>query len=133
VTKDGAETAATQFYSLYTANNATAAWGMLIASAKRQVSEQVWTKVHQGCSITGAGTARSIKSVVVFGSAAIVTEEFAGSLSSLGEASDVFSYANGRWTYSPQDMSIYLHGSVSADIVAAKSAGYCGGTKISPL
>ena len=78
----------------------------------------------------GAGKSRIIKAVTVFGSAAIVTEAIAGAASKLGTAEDVFNYANGHWSYSPGDLSIYHHGSVAADVAAAKAAGFCTGWKI---
>jgi glutamyl-tRNA reductase len=31
----------------------------------------------------------------------------------------------GRWGFIPNDLSYYQHGSVKADIAAAKAAGYC--------
>ena len=71
-----------------------------------------------------------IKAMTVFGDAAIVTEAITGAPSQLGTAEDVFSYANGHWSYSPQDLSIYLHGSVTADIAAAKAAGFCTSWKV---
>jgi hypothetical protein len=41
----------------------------------------------------------------------------------------VFHYANGHWGYSPNQLSIYLHRSVPADIAAAKAARLCVGWK----
>lgn len=34
----------------------------------------------------------------------------------------------GRWGFVPSDLSSYGHGSVKADIAAAKAAGYCART-----
>ena len=43
---------------------------------------------------------------------------------------DVFNYTGGRWRYSPQAPGIYRHGSVTADIAAAKAAGLCTSPKV---
>ena len=77
-----------------------------------------------------AGKPRVIKALTVFGDAAIVTEAVTGAPSEPGTAEDVFGYADGRWSYSPQDLSIYHHGSVTADVAAAKAAGLCTSWKI---
>jgi hypothetical protein len=65
--------------------------------------------------------------VTVFGDAAIVTAKVTGAHARHHIARDIFNYANGRWGYSPADLSVYLHGSVAADISAAKAAGLCSG------
>ena len=128
--RSGARAAAAQFYGLYSANNFTAFWNQLSPATKRRVSRRVWVDVHDACPVAAAGKSRIIKAVTVFGSAAIVTEAIAGAASNLGTAEDVFNYANGHWSYSPEDLSIYHHGSVTADIAAAKAAGFCTGWKI---
>jgi hypothetical protein len=132
-TKDGALAAAARFYGLYSADQFSAAWGLLSPTARLAVPRALWISVHSGCPSAGAGTTRVIKSVLVFGNAAIVTETIAGVSSRLGEAEDVFNYANDRWGYAPDDLSIYHHGSVGADIAAAKALGFCSGEKATPL
>jgi hypothetical protein len=123
-----ARAAAVQFYGLYSASHFEAFWNLLSAGTKRQISRHLWVSVHNACPSTGAGKSRIIKAVTVFGNAAIVTEAIAGA--SPVTAEDVFNYANGRWSYSPADPSIYDHGSVTADVAAAKAAGLCTGWKI---
>jgi hypothetical protein len=125
--KTGARAAATQFYELYSASQFAAFWNLLSPVTKSRVSENTWVSVHDACRPAGAGKSRSIKAVTVFGTAAIVTEVVTGASPS---TEDVFSYASGRWSYSPADLSIYGHGSVTADIAAAKAAGLCTGWKI---
>lgn len=127
--KTAARTAAAHFYALYSASRFTAFWNLLSPATKRQVPRRVWVGVHDACPDAGAGKARIIKSVTVFGSAAIVAETIAGAAPP-GTAEDVFGYANGHWSYSPGDLSIYHHGSVAADIAAAKAAGFCVGWKV---
>jgi hypothetical protein len=68
--------------------------------------------------------------VTAFGSAAIVTEAVAGIPANPGTAEDVFNYGDGQWSYSPGEVGIYAHGSIAADIAAAKSAGFCTGWKV---
>jgi hypothetical protein len=122
-----ARTAATQFYDLYAASRYQAAWDLLAPATKSQISAQAWTGVHQACSST-AGEAKVIKAVTVFGNAAIVAENAPGVTT--GTVEDVFNYVNGGWRYSPQAPGIYEHGSVTADIAAAKAVGLCPSSKI---
>ncbi|MGH3422076.1 MAG: hypothetical protein ACRDOD_21075 [Streptosporangiaceae bacterium] len=68
--------------------------------------------------------------MTVFGGAAIITEKVPRSAAKVGPAEDVFNYAHGRWSYSPADLSIYHHGSVAADVAAARAADLCTGWKI---
>ncbi len=124
-----ARTAAARFERLYFTRKLAASWDLLAPAAKRQVSRGVWVSVHEGCPSAGAGKVRAIKSVTVFGTAAIVTETLPGTLTRVGTAEDVFDYVNGRWRYSPDDLGIYHHGSVAADIAAAKAAGLCSSWK----
>jgi hypothetical protein len=126
--RSGARATAAQFYGLYSASEFAAFWNLLSPATKRQIPRHVWVRVHDACPSAGAGKSRTIKAVTVFGSAAIVTETIAGA--SPGTAADVFNYANGRWSYSPGDLSIYHHESVAADIAAARAAGFCTGWKI---
>jgi hypothetical protein len=112
---------------LYSADQFSAAWGLLSPTAQQAVPRAIWISVHNGCPSAGARTARVIKSVLVFGNAAIVTETIAGTGSRLGKAEDAFSYINGRWAYTPNNLSVYHHGSVAADIASAETLGYCTG------
>ena len=97
--------------------------GPAVPRHEAQVSGRLGKRAR-GCPSAGAGKSRTIKAVTVFGNAAIVTEAIAGAAQP-GTAEDVFNYANGHWGYSPEDLSIYHHGSVAADIAAAKAAGFC--------
>jgi hypothetical protein len=125
----GARAAAVQFYGLYTATRFADSWDLLAPAAKREIPKSVWVSVHNACPSAGAGAPRAIRAVTVFGSAAIVTAVIAGAQSKQGPAQDVFNYINGQWRYSPEDLSTYRHGSVAADVAAAKSAGLCAGWK----
>jgi hypothetical protein len=125
----GARAAAVQFDALYLASRFAASWNLLAPAAKRQIRESVWVGVHNGCPPTMAGKTRVVSAVTVFGDTAIVTEQINGAPSRLSRTEDVFSYANGRWGYAPQDLGIYHKKSVAADIAAAKAGGYCASWK----
>jgi hypothetical protein len=125
-----ARAAAVQFYDLYSARQFATFWSLLSNATKHQVSQHVWVSVHDGCPSGEAGQSRVVKAVTVFGDAAIVTEAIAGPTSKPDATEDVFIYADGRWSYSPGDLSIYLHGSVAADIAAAKAAGFCASRQV---
>jgi hypothetical protein len=127
-TAAGVRTAATQFYALYSASQWGAAWAYLAPAAQRAVPAATWTAVHDGCPGPTAGLARVIKSVTFAGTTAVVAETVAGSLGNLATVSDAWRYSGGRWGFSPSasSMRIYKHGSVKADIAAAKAAGECG-------
>jgi hypothetical protein len=126
--KASARAAATHFYGLYAASRYAAFWDLLAPATRRELPRSVWVGVHAACSSGGAGKSRVIKAVTVFGNAAIVSEAIAGIPPETGE--DVFTYADGRWRYSPQNPGIYRHGSVTSDIAAAKAAGLCTSWKI---
>lgn len=128
-----ARTAAAQFYSFYLSGQFAASWDLLASTARRQITRDIWVKVHSGCLQDTAGKSGVTKSVTVFGNAAIVTEAINGATSTQRTIEAVFNYAHGRWGYSPSDPGIYKHGSVSADIAAARAAGYCAGGKNSML
>ena len=83
--------------------------------------------MHTGCPSPSAGLARVIKSVTLAETTAVVAETVAGSLGNIATVSDAWTYSGGRWGFSPSasSMSIYTHGSVNADIAAAKVAGDC--------
>lgn len=116
----------THFYSVYLGREVAASWDLLAPAVKKQISMQVWTGVHDACRPVNAGEARVIKAVTVFGNSAIVTIAIAGIPAKAGVSEDIFSYAQGRWGYSPTDIGIYRHGSITADVAAAKAAGICG-------
>lgn len=126
--KASARTAAEQFYRLYAASHYAALWNLLGPATKQEVAKEAWIGVHEACSAAGAGKPRVIKAVTVFGNAAIVAETVTGV--PLGATEDVFNYTGGHWRYSPQDPAIYRHGSVTADVAAAKTAGLCTSSKL---
>ena len=94
---------------------------------QKAIPETTWAAVHQGCPPQSAGLAYDVKNVTVTGNTAVATVTLAGAASSLASASEAFTYAGGKWGYTPgpSDLSLYEHGSVQADIAAAKAQGYC--------
>jgi hypothetical protein len=127
--KAGARAAAANFYGLYSANRFAASWDLLTSTTRRLIPRHVWVTVHEACPSAGAAKARVIEAVTVFGDAAIITEKVPGAPPWLRTTEDVFNYANGHWHYSPGNLGIYEHGSVAADVAAAKAAGLCAGWK----
>jgi hypothetical protein len=134
-TKAGAHAAAADFYRLYSAAQFGASWDLLTPVAQQAIPLATWVGVHNGCLSANGGMSRLIKSVLVFSSTAIVTETIADAGSRLGKAKayDVFNYVDGHWGYAPNDLNIYGHGSVAADIAAAKAQGFCTTLNASPL
>jgi len=120
---------ATTYYALVAASQWPQAWAMLTPASQQAVPESLYVAVHQGCPSASAGMARVIKSVVMAGDTAVVTETVAGALGSVvGSQADAWAYAGGRWGFvePPSSTAIFSHGSAGADIAAAKAAGYCG-------
>jgi hypothetical protein len=128
--KAGARAAAMEVYSLYSADRFAAFWNLLAPATKRQISERAWVSVHEACPSAAAGKPRVIKAMTVFGDAAIVTEDISGTSLQPGTAEDIFNYVDGHWSFTPGDVSTYRHGSVTADIAAAKADGFCKSWKI---
>ena len=81
--------------------------------------------VHKACPSAAAGLAFQIKDVTVTGGMAIVTYSLSGAGAALGSATQAFTYSGGRWWLALSDPGAYRHGSVKADIAAAKAQGSC--------
>jgi hypothetical protein len=129
----GARSAANAWYRLAATEHFSASWQLLNPAFKKKIPLKVWVEVHQACPTASTRVRRTITSVTVFGTAAIVTEKVTGPHMGQGTSSDVFNFTGGQWTYSPNDINIYQHSSVAADVAAAKAAGLCDGSKSSPL
>jgi hypothetical protein len=129
----GARQAAASWYHLSSSGQLTASWQLLAAAVKKQIPLKVWVAVHEGCPAANTGVTRTITSVTVLGTAAIVTEKVTGPKARNSTSNDVFNLGNGQWTYSPNDINVYQHSSVAADITAAKAKGLCDGSQSAPL
>jgi hypothetical protein len=132
-TKAAVRTAATHFYSRLTDGQFAAAWDLLAPAAKQQIPRRIWVNVHLGCQAANEGRAGAVKSVTIFGDAAIVTEKMTSSHSNAHVTRGIFNYVERRWGYSPDDSSIYQGASVAADIAAAKAHGLCSGREDTTL
>jgi len=124
-TAAAARAAARQFLGLYSAGQYAASWTLLAPSVKRKVSQAAWVAVHQGCPPQSAGLAYNVSNATLTGDTAVVTVSLSGAAAAIGSVSESLTYAAGRWGFVPSDLSSYGHGSVKADIAAAKGAGYC--------
>lgn len=124
-TAAAAATVAKQYFGLYSAGQFALSWTLLAPSARRAVSQATWVAVHQDCPSQAAGLAYNIKDTTLTGSTAVVTVTLAGAAASLASESESLTYSAGRWGFVPNDLSYYRHGSVKADIAAARAAGYC--------
>jgi hypothetical protein len=112
---------AADYLSLATAGQYAITYQMLSATARQAITQQAWVAVHQAC----AGTSYQLKHLAVAGKTATVTVGLAGGHH--GTLTETFVYAAGSWGVSPGDLSLYQHGSVSADAAAAKAQGSCAG------
>jgi hypothetical protein len=124
-----ARPAAAHFYSTLSSGKFAASWDLLAPAVRKQIPLRVWVGVHDACPTATVGKTRVIKAVTVFGNAAIVTTVLPGAAAKARVSEDVFNYVSGQWAYSPEDLSIYEHGSVAADVAAAKKAALCTGWK----
>lgn len=127
--RESVRAAATAFDGVFFDRKPAATWDMLTARAKRLIPEGTWIQVHNGCRPASAAAVRTVSSVTVFGDTAIVTETATAGTRHHRDFY-VLSYERGRWGYSPDSLGLYHHGSISADIAAAKAAGLCGGWKV---
>lgn len=127
-TAAAAQSAAQQFFTFYSAGQWDDAWQYLTAAEKREAPESVYAAVHQRCPSAAAGMAYAIKSVTLAGQTAVITYTVSGATGAiLGNATMPVTWAPSGWGVEPSGMSVYTHGSVSADLAAAKAAGDCAG------
>jgi hypothetical protein len=127
-TAAAAKAAAARFFGLYTAGQWAAAWALLPPSTRRAIPQGTWVAVHDGCPSANAGLAFQITNVTLTGSTAVVTYTLTGAGSALGSATQALTYSQGHWWMVVTDPGVYQHGSVKADIAAAKAQGHCSGS-----
>jgi hypothetical protein len=127
-TAAAAQAAAQQFFTFYSAGQWDDAWQYLTAAEKQDAAESVYAAVHRGCPSAAAGIAYDIKSVTLAGQTAVITYSVSGATGTiLGSATMPMTWTPTGWGVEPSGMSIYGHGSVGADIAAAKAADDCAG------
>ncbi len=110
---------AADYLSLASAGQFAITYQMLSATARQAITQQAWVAVHQAC----AGTSYRIKHLAVAGKTATVTVGLTGGYR--GTLTETLVYAAGSWGVSPGDLGLYQHGSVAADVAAAKAGGDC--------
>ena len=110
---------AADYLSLASAGQFAITYQMLSASARQAITQQAWVAVHRAC----AGTSYQIKKLAVNGKTATVTVGLTGG--HRGTLTETLVYVAGSWGVSPGDLSLYQHGSVSADVAAARTQGGC--------
>jgi hypothetical protein len=116
---------ADDYLTLYTAGQFAVIYQMLSAPARQAIDQQAWVAVHRGCLGTAGGMSYKIRHVAVTGKTAVVTVALTGGAAKPESATETLVYADGHWGFSPPDLAVYRHGSVSADVAAAKAAGGC--------
>ena len=124
-TAAAAKATAARFFGLWTGGQYAEAWTLLPRSTRRAIPQATWVAVHKACPSAAAGLAFQIKDVTVTGGTAIVTYSLSGAGAALGSATQAFTYSGGRWWLALSDPGAYQHGSVKADIEAAKAQGSC--------
>lgn len=113
---------ADDYLTLYTAGQFAVIYQMLSAPARQAIGQQAWVAVHRGC--LGA-VSYQIRHIAVAGKTAVVTVVLTGGAGKPESATETLVYADGHWGFSPPDLALYRHGSVSADVAAARAAGGC--------
>jgi len=116
---------ADDYLTLYTAGQFAIIYQMLSAPARQAIKEQAWVAVHRGCLGATGGMSYKIRHIAVTGQTAVVTVALTGGAAKPESATETLVYANGHWGFSPRDLALYQHGSVSADVAAARAAGGC--------
>ena len=116
---------ADDYLTLYTAGQFAIIYQMLSAPARQAINEQAWVAVHRGCPGATAGMSYKIRHVAVTGKTAVVTVALAGGAAKPESATETLVYAGGHWGFAPRDLGLYRHGSVPADVAAARAAGGC--------
>ncbi|HTT53495.1 MAG TPA: hypothetical protein VMH35_19040 [Streptosporangiaceae bacterium] len=108
------------YLSLASAGQFAVTYQMLSTADRQAVTEQAWVAVHQTC----AGTSYKITHLAVSGKTATVTVAVTGA-GHRGTLTETLVYSAGSWGISPQDLSLYQHGTVAADVAAAKAQDGC--------
>jgi hypothetical protein len=124
-TAAAARSAAKSFFALYSAGQWAAAWQYLTAADKAEAPLRVYQAVHAGCPSKSAGLAYAIKDTTMAGKTAVITYGLSGVAGALGSATMTEKWTPSGWTVNPDNMSVYSHGSASADLAAARAAGDC--------
>jgi hypothetical protein len=115
---------ADDYLTLYAAGQFAIIYQMLSAPAREAIKQQAWVAVHRGCPGATTGMSYQIRHIAVTGPTAVVTVALTGTPKP-ESATETLVYANGHWGFSPRDLALYHHASVSADVAAARASGGC--------
>ena len=116
---------ADDYLTLYTAGQFEITYQMLTAPARQAINQQAWVAVHRDCPGATGGMTYKIRGIAVTGKSALVSVVLTGKAAKPESAAETLVYSDGHWGFSPRDLGLYRHGSVSADVAAAKAAGGC--------
>ncbi len=130
VTAAAARTAIRQYLALYSAGQWDAAWQYLAPSARKTAPEKLYAAFHGQCPSQAAGLAYQVKDVTMAGKTAVITYTIPVLAKAFGSATAAMAWTPGGWKVEMDAASaaLYSHGSLAADLKAAKAAGYCSGS-----
>jgi len=111
---------------MYSAGQWDAAWQFLAPADKAKVSEALYAAFHTGCPSESAGMAYEIQSTALAGTTAVVAYAIPV-LASFGAGTLAMQWATAGWGVELSDASgaEYGHGSLKADLAAARADGKC--------
>ena len=112
------------YLSLASAGQFGVTYEMLSAAARQAITQQAWVAVHQAC----AGASYKITHLAVSGNSATVTATVTAAVTGgghRGTLTEMLVYTGGSWGFSAQDLGLYRHGTVAADVAAARAQGGC--------
>lgn len=126
-TSTAAKAAAADFFALYSAGQWQAAWQRLAAADQKIAPESLYVAFHDACPSQAAGMAYKIESVTMAGKVAVVTYTIPVVEKELGSATIAEDWTSSGWRqeFTSGLASDYRHGSLKADVAAAKTAGEC--------
>jgi hypothetical protein len=104
-----------------------AAWQLLVPADQKVAPENLYVEFHDACPSEAAGLAYEIESLTMAGKAAVVTYTIPVVEKELGSATITEDWGASGWRqeFTSGSASDYQHGSLKADVPAAKAAGEC--------
>jgi hypothetical protein len=126
-TAAAAKSAAAAFFALYSAGQWQATWQRLAPADQKIAPEKLYVDLHDACPSQAAGLAYKIESVTLSGKAAVVTYTIPVVEKEFGSATIAEDWTASGWRqeFTSGLASDYQHGSLKADLAAAKAAGEC--------
>jgi hypothetical protein len=120
--------AAVGYLALYSAGEWDAAWRLLAPADQRLAPVGLWAAFHRECPPESAGMAYDVGSVTMAGRSAVVTYTIPVLEKLYGSATAPMEWTPEGWRvgFDPSAVAQYGHGSLKADVAAAKASGECG-------